>query len=63
MLSLTDKEKLGLYLLLKQNEEKLDFTLNNIKTKLEEWLYTKLDIFEMNNLDNVYEKLKEGDVL
>ncbi|MEM5947748.1 hypothetical protein WKV44_04240 [Spirochaetia bacterium 38H-sp] len=58
---MTDKEKLGLYLLLSYQEEKLDDTMQRLKQKLENWLYEKVDIFQMNELDKLYMNLKEGD--
>ena len=51
---LSDKELIGLYMLLKDREEGLDFTMAKLFSRIETVIYQKLTIEELENIDKVY---------
>ncbi len=50
----SEKELIGLYILLKGGEDTLDFTMSKLLSRVESYLYQKLTIEELENIDFVY---------
>ncbi len=50
----SEKELIGLYILLKGGEDALDFTMSKLLSRIENYLYQKLTIEELENIDFVY---------
>ncbi|ADN02023.1 hypothetical protein [Spirochaeta thermophila] len=63
MFLLNDKERLALYILLRRHEEELDPVLSRVKHRMEKWLFERLSIEEMSDVERVYLALKEGEQL
>jgi hypothetical protein len=53
-LLLSEKELIGLYMLLKDREEGLDFTMAKLFSRIESAIYQKLTIEELENIHGVY---------
>jgi hypothetical protein len=51
---LSDKELIGLFMMLKDREESLDITMAKLLSRLEGTLYQKLTIEELENIGDVY---------
>lgn len=51
---LSEKELIGLYMLLKGREESLDFTMAKLLSRLEGKLYQRLTIEELENIGDLY---------
>ena len=61
MINLTNKEIIGLFLLLKKNEDNIDEVLFRLRNKLEDKIFENLSIEELENIEELY--LKNVDVL
>ena len=53
-LLLSEKELIGLYMMLKDREESLDITMAKLLSRLEGKLYQKLTIEELENIGDLY---------
>ncbi len=56
MMILQGNELVGIYLLLKENENNLDNTQLSVKTRIEKILFTSLSIEELESLEDLYKK-------
>lgn len=54
--TLVDNEILGVYLLLKRDEPKLDKPLSGVLSKIERTLYSELSIDQLENIESLYRK-------
>ena len=54
---LTDKELIGLYMSLKNNEMALDGTMARVLLRIEKILYRKLTVAEMENIESAYDRI------
>ena len=54
MITINDRELVGLHLLLKANEMKLDRTLQALLGKTERILYQNLSVEQLENLSDLY---------
>lgn len=50
----SDKELMGLYMALKKREDGLDYTMCRLLGRLESFLYEKLTIEELENIEDSY---------
>lgn len=53
---LSEKELLGIYMLLKAQESGLDITMSKLLNRIEKYLYQSLTIEELENLEDTYQK-------
>jgi hypothetical protein len=55
-MELTNREIIGLYLLLTENTEKLDIVMMKLENKLGKYLYDKISIHELEKLQYFYKQ-------
>jgi hypothetical protein len=55
-MNLTNREIVGIYLLLEKNEEKVDKDMQKLKDRIERFLYEHISIEEMENLEEKYRR-------
>ena len=56
-ISLSEKELVGLYILLKNSEMNLDVHLSALLLKIEKILYSRLTVEDIEKIDEVYKKI------
>ena len=56
MMELTNREIIGLYLLLNENAENLDLNMKKLSNKIEKLLYDRISIQELEKLDSLYQQ-------
>lgn len=55
-MNLTNREIVGIYLLLEKNEEKVDKDLQKLKNRIERFLFEHISIEEMEHLEEKYRR-------
>ena len=55
-MELTNREIIGLYLLLNENAENLDLNMKKLSNKIEKLLYDRISIQELEKLDSLYQQ-------
>ena len=60
MVVLTEKETVGVYLLLQGQAASLDVTMARLRERLEDALFESLTVGEVEDLASVYQRLPDG---
>jgi hypothetical protein len=57
---LSEKEAVGVYLLLRSHAAPLDVTMARLRERIEDSLFGRLTVGEVEDLDSVYRRLPDG---
>jgi hypothetical protein len=60
VVALTEKEAVGVYLLLQSHAAALDVTMARLRKRLEDALLGSLTVGEVEDLESVYQRLPDG---
>jgi hypothetical protein len=60
VVALTEKESVGVYLLLQSHAASLDVTMARLRKRLEDALFDNLTVGEVEDLESVYQRLPDG---